>query len=367
MKYVLIGLLPFFLTAQTEMKCEAGKCFSGKSSMQKPKNEKTNSQKISSAKILKKPSVEQLFNVKTMKVKSIISGKKQVNYGYIVAQDASTIDITAWFSGYVDTLYANNVYSKVKKGDILAKVYSPEVYKAKQDYLNSLHYNTTHTAPAMLESAKTKLELLGINEKEITQIQLTHKVDKLTNIYAPISGWIFQKNINKGSSFNTQKPLFQIINLDKVWMEVRLFQKELQTLELLTTFEVTTEGIEKTFKATKELLYPMLDPKMATATLRLGLENTKGLLKPGMYAKVQSSTNDETRLVVPRTAVIRKNGLWYAFLQTQFKGEYEPIPIEIQPLDALHYEVISGLTLNDTVVTNALFMMDSDAQINSIY
>ena len=86
-----------------------------------------------------------------------------------------------------------------------------------------------------------------------------------------------------------------------------------------------------------------------------------------MYAKVYASADAKSRLVIPRTAAIRKNGTWYAFLATEFKGEYEPIVIEIKPLDSKHYEIIKGLKEGDTLVNNALFMMDSDAQINGVY
>ena len=111
----------------------------------------------------------------------------------------------------------------------------------------------------------------------------------------------------------------------------------------------------------------MLNPKEATATLRLELDNSEGLLKPGMYAKVHASAQTQSKLVIPRTAVMRKSGIWYAFLATEFKGEYEPIVVEVKPLDNKHFEVIKGLHKGDTLVNNALFMMDSDAQINSVY
>ena len=150
-------------------------------------------------------------------------------------------------------------------------------------------------------------------------------------------------------------------------MEVKLYQNEIEKLSLLEHFTVKPKGIQKTYKANKSLLYPMINPKEATATLRLTLDNEEALLKPGMYAKVHASAHAKSRLVIPRTAAIRKNGLWYAFLATEFKGEYEPIVIEIIPLDSQHYEILKGLKEDDTLVNNALFMMDSDAQINGIY
>lgn len=367
-RYTIILLFIFITTAQAEMKCEAGKCSTGKetttkevvkkepakSTIEKPKREHT-------------PTIEQLFNVRTVKVTTQKSAHKQTNYGYIVAEDSLKTDVVAWYSGFVESLYADTLYKKVTKGEILAKVYSPEVYKAKQDYLNSIRFHAKRSSPAMVKSARIKLELLNVSSQEIDRINRTQKVEKYTTIISPVSGWIFEKNINQGSSFSSKKKLFQIVSLKKVWMEVKLYQNELEKLNTLKDFTVKVKGINHTFKAARSLLYPMLDPKEATATLRLELDNHEGLLKPGMYAKVYASAGTASHLVIPRTAAMRKNGTWYAFLATEFKGEYEPIQIEVKPLDNTYFELLSGLNEGDTIVNNALFMMDSDAQINSIY
>jgi len=173
--------------------------------------------------------------------------------------------------------------------------------------------------------------------------------------------------VNEGASFTSKKRLFQIINLKKVWMEAKLFQNELNKLKHLQEFKVSSKGLEHMFTAQKELLYPMIDIKEATITLRLSIDNPDELLKPGMYVKLHSSAQKDTKLVIPRTAAMRKSGTWYVFLATEFKGEYEPIVVELKPLDNKHFEVTKGLMTGDEVVNNALFMMDSDAQINSIY
>lgn len=365
----------FFLStvsqAESSMKCEVGKCSSGSTSSTKKVPQKPIDKTVIVEAKKEEPksrqTVKQLFNVTTVKVSKLKTAKKQTNYGYIVAQDGAMVDVVTRYSGYVEDLYADTRFKRIEAGDALASVYSPEVYKAKQDYLNSLNYNMKTSMPEMLKSAKIKLELLGVCQKEIDAIAKEHYADAYTTIFSPISGWIYEKNINAGDSFTNKKKLFQIVNIDKVWMEVKLFQNELKTLRKLEDFQVTVKGLEKTFDAKKTLLYPILDPKEATATLRLNIANPQGLLLPGMYAKVHAQTTDKSRLVIPRTATIRKSGTWYAFLATEFKGEYEPIEIKIQPLNNKYFEVLYGLREGEEIVNNALFMMDSDAQINSIY
>jgi len=358
LKTLIFLLIPLLLSAQ--MKCEAGKCGSD-SSMTK---EAILTKKINTS---KKATVEQLFNVTTTEVKKLSISKKQVNYGYIVAKDSNIIDVTAWFTGYVNTLYANTRYMKVTKGDILATVYSPEVYKAKQDYINALKFNKKRAVKNMVQSAKTKLLLLGVHPDEIRNVRVKQIATQFTNIYAPSSGWLLKKNINKGSYINNKKTLFKIMDLSKVWLEAKIFQNELINLRHFDNFTVEVKGISNIYKAKKELLYPTMNPKVATATLRLTLDNTDGLLKPGMYAKLYASQKSLAKMVVPQSAVIRKNAKWYVFLSTEFKGEYEPISIDLKPLNSRYYEVIKGLKVGDKVVNNALFMMDADAQINSIY
>ena len=383
---LLLSLTLLSPLAYAEMKCESGKCTSGKATNEKkvpskptsqaaskkstdtplPKKTKPEANKPKKERTVR-PTVKQLFNVTTTRVFRETVVPEQVNYGYIVADEAKRTDVVAWYSGYVIELYVDTRYRKVKKGEALALVYAPEVYKAKQDYLNSLNFNAKRPSPAMVRSSRLKLKLLNVSEKEIARIRPGGVVEKYTTLYAPADGWLFDKRIEAGSAFKNGMKLFEIVDLGTVWMEAKLYQEQLAKLNRFIRFSVIPEGFSEQFEAQKELLYPRLDPKEATATLRLRIENPKGVLLPGMYAKLYASTKPKARLLVPRSAVIRKKGEWYAFLATEFKGEYEPVKVQVAPLDNRYFEVLDGLNEGEEVVNNALFMMDSDAQINSIY
>ena len=357
-KTFTLVLFCLLLHAESAMKCQAGKC-----GADMPVGKKVPTKPFKPL----KQTVQQLFNVTTVKIKTISIAKKERYYGYVVADDANKEDISTRFSGYVIELFAKRGYQKVKKGDPLAKLYSPEVYQAKQDYLHSLEYDKQTPSTQMVTSAKRKLYLLGVSDKEIQEIQKSYSVNEYTTVYAPQSGWIFEKNINRGSSFSKEKKLFEIVNLQHVWIEVKVYQNELKQLSALEYFTVEPRGMNKKYSAKKSLLYPSLNPKEATATLRLIVDNPQEHLKIGMYANVYASKRSQTHLVIPRSATIHKNGKWYAFLATAFRGEYEPIAIEIEPLNRDYYKVLDGLQSGDSVVSNALFMMDSDAQINGLY
>jgi len=314
-----------------------------------------------------RPSVEQLFNVRTVTVQTGRAARTHTNYGYVRADESRTVDVAPRFGGYVQTLYADTRYRRVTKGEALAKVYSPEVLQAKEDYLTALRFNQTRPSKAMLQSLRRKLDLLGVGADEIDKVRTTMKADALTTIHAPASGWIFMKNVSEGSAFKAGMTLFTVVNLDRVWVEAALYQQELPQLDTLTEFTVRATGASRPYRATKMLLYPSLDPKAATATLRLAADNPDNTLLPGMYVTVTAAAKAVTVLTLPRSAVIRKNGAWYVFRTGDFKGIFVPVKVDVKPLDTDRVEILSGLADGDEVAEGALFMMDADAQLDGLY
>jgi len=315
----------------------------------------------------KEASVEQLFSVQTVKVQKIKTSHSKKNYGFVKANEARVYEVSPRFGGFVKKLYADKIYKYVKKGEPLALVYSPEVYKAKEEYLNSYNYTKNRPNKGMLKSAKLKLALLEVAPNEISQVIKMREVSPNTTIYAPQSGYIFMKNINEGSAFNAKTNLFEIVNLDDVWVEVKVFEDDVKWLKHANDFRVSFKTTDKTYETHSKLLYPNLSPKEATLTMRLTLNNKDHTLFPGMYADVISKDKAKEYLTLPQSAVILKDGKYYVFVVGEFEGEYEPMEVDVKPLNNETYIITSGLSEGDEVVNNALFMMDSDAQINGLY
>ena len=309
----------------------------------------------------KQVTVEQLFNVQTVKVLQNSHAKSFKSFGFVKIDDSRVYDVSPRFSGFVEILYADRLYKKVRKGDALAKVYSPEVLKAKDEYVNSVRYSKNKT---MISSSITKLKLLKIPANEIDS---KIKNRNFTTLIAPASGYIFKKALNNNSAFAAKNVLFEIVNLESVWVEVKIHQDQLQQLSDIDTFILSTPSSNKTYSAKNAGIYPMLDAAQESFTLRLEVKNQDTELKPGMYMSVNMNQKANTYLTLPTTAVIRKNGVFYAFVVGEYEGEYEPLQIEVEVLNPDTYIVKRGLNAGDEVVNNALFMMDSDAQVNGLY
>ena len=314
--------------------------------------------------LAKDVTVKQLFNVQSVKVKSMNAAQSQKYYGYVKEDDSKIYDIAPRFDGYVEQLYADKSYTFVKKGSLLATVYSPEVFKAKEEYRTALEFSKTFADTQIVKSSKERLLLLGVSDKEIALIEKELKVSKNTDIYAPINGYIFEKSVVKGSAFSAKQNIFRIVNLSNIWVEVAIYPQDYELISKLSDFTINSPA--GNFKAKKELLYPRINSKDAPFTLRVSVQNPKGKLISGMYVSVSADTKKERVLTLPSTAVIFKNSKYYVFVKGEFAGEYEPRVVEARELDANTYAV-KGLQEGDEVVNNALFMMDSDAQINGLY
>ena len=311
--------------------------------------------------------VTQHFNVVTTTVKEESVKLSKTFYGYTAVDESRIVDVVPRYSGYVETLYADKLYKHLHKGEKIAKVYSPEVFKAKEEYLRSYNYaKSAKGSKGMVRSSEIKLALLGVDKQEIASVVKTGKSEELTTIFSPADGLVFEKAVEKGSSFAKGQKLFRIISLDKEWVRIKVSDADIEWVRSVQDFEVSFDGLKQVYKAKFDIVEPKLDPKEALYTVRAVLENVDKKIYPGMYAKVKASKILGVRLVVPASAVIRKNGKHYAFLATEFKGEFEPIEIDAKRLGD-RYIVKSGLQKGDEIVKSAMFMMDSDAQINSLY
>jgi membrane fusion protein, copper/silver efflux system len=309
----------------------------------------------------KEATVTQLFNVQTLKVQESSHAVSLKSFGFVKVDDSLVYDVAPRFGGFVEVLYADTLYKKVKKGEALAQVYSPEVLKAKDEYVNSVKYSKNQ---GMIESSLTKLKLLNIPDNEMNA-KLKNR--DFTIITSPASGYVFKKSLKNNSAFNTKQVLFEIVNLDTVWVEVKIHQEQLPLLSSIETFTLTSPSLATSFVAKNSGIYPELDAKEESFTLRLEVNNPNAELKPGMYMNVSMSQKADTYLTLPTTAVIRKNGVFYVFVVGQYEGEYEPLEVEVTVLNPNTYIIKNGLSAGDTVVNNALFMMDSDAQVNGLY
>jgi Cu(I)/Ag(I) efflux system membrane fusion protein len=307
--------------------------------------------------------VEQLFNVKTVTVSKEEVVHSRRYFGTVAADEGRVHEVSLRFGGYVGRVAVDRPYRYVKKGEKLFDIYSPELFLAASELVNTLQ--STHKG--LQESIVKKLRLLGIAESVISGIIKAKKVDEFIPVYAPAGGYVTQKNIVNGSSVKAGQLLYTLTDLDAVWVMARVYESDLAHIHEGMAARIRIDGRAGEYSATLERIYPDVDAKTRSVAVRLSVANPEHALFPGAFADVALLSAPKTMLLLPKTAVITKGDRHYVFVAGEYEGEYEPTPIQARRIERGRFEVLGGLEEGTSVVDNALFLFDSDAQINGLY
>lgn len=146
----------------------------------------------SGLKHLLKPVNEQVVsNVLTVKPESgtkIFSMQVQGNITYDTRDQAS---IASRVSGRVERLLIKYNYQPIKKGQLIMEIYSPDLAAAQRELLFIYQSDKNDN---MMQKAKERLLLLGMQQGQIQQILKTGKILYRIPVYSNASGYILDKS-----------------------------------------------------------------------------------------------------------------------------------------------------------------------------
>jgi len=305
--------------------------------------------------------VSQVFNKKLVKVQKEHIGTLKSFYGTSALNETKIYDIVTRFDGYITNLYANEQYKSIKKGKALFTIYSDEINSIQQELQIAKKFNKS-----LINSNIEKLKALDINSSTIKRIKSSKKTIKNISFYSSSNAIILQKNINKGSFAKKGKLLLQLASLDELWFIASVYQKDLSFIKKDMKARIYLDGIKKPIVSKVDMIYPKIDLKTKTVDVRFVLENKDLKLIPNMFGKVDIKTIEKEMLTLPKTAVLSKGDKFFVF-QNLSKTEFEPIEVKAKRISSNKYEIIEGLEEGQSVINNALFLLDSDATTNGLY
>ena len=319
----------------------------------------------------------QLINIRTVPVQRKEVSRTVRAVGTVTYDQSKVAAITSRVKGWVEKLYVDTPGAVVEQGQPLMELYSPDLYSAAQDYL--LAYRAAQSAPgggrfaqarsadadALLESARKRLELLGIAPEQIKALEQSKSATPAIPIVAPISGTVVEKNVVQGQMIEPNAPLYRIADLSQVWIEAQLYEYELPLVKIGQEVTVTIPAFpERTFTGKVDFIYPSSEGTTRTTKARVILDNPNALLKPDMYANVQVEAGLGEELVVPASAVFDTGKRQYVFVQEK-PGSFVPKLVELGPKVGDDFVVSRGLEAEQEVVVNGNFLLDSESQLKA--
>jgi Cu(I)/Ag(I) efflux system membrane fusion protein len=204
----------------------------------------------------------------------------------------------------VEKLSVNFTGVPVKAGDVLAEVYSPELYQAVRELLmasrgareaatsiSAMGRSVLGGGEDLVSLAADKLKLWGITQAQIDDILRAGKADFRMPIVAPIGGVVVRKNVVEGQYVAEGDPLFEIADLSHVWILAQVYEDQVGLVKVGQPVEATVEAYPgEVFKGRVAFRDPALNPATRTMNVRYDLENADGRLQPGMFATVTLRT-----------------------------------------------------------------------------
>lgn len=308
-----------------------------------------------------------LANIQT----SIVgSGKAEDNEiqlsGKIAENEATNVVQVSYFSGRIETLAIGFIGEEVFKGQLLATMYSPELYAAQQELITALSLKDTQ--PALYKAVRTKLKLWKLSESQINKIEMSGKIQENFPVYATVSGTVSEKLVAEGAAIKKGQPLFKIANLETVWASFDVYENQINRFKKGQEITITTNAAPNNlYKSKVAFIDPILNTSTRTVTLRAVLPNKEGMFKPGMFVEgeIKTINSKATEVIaIPSSAVLWTGKRSVVYLKATInESVFEIRKITLGNKNGSTYEVLSGLKNGDEIVTNGTFTVDAAAQL----
>lgn len=326
------------------------------------------------APVLLDPARLQALGVRTERVERRSFTRDVRATGIVRIDERLQSHIHVKFDGFVERVYVNFVGRKVRKGEPLLSVYSPDLLAAEtelaqayaaRDRPRSGPFAESDRAQteALIKAARSRLALLDVPPSELVRLERTREPRRALTITSPLAGTVVERNVVDGMRVMPDTALMVVADLRTVWVMADIFEHDLGSIHLADHAVIAFAGHAAPDREGRvAFISPTLNENTRTAQVRIELENGDGAVRPGLFANVTIHVESGDRLAVPASAVIATGLRQITFVQTA-PGRFEPRVVRTGTRAGDALEVLAGLDEGAVVVVSAQFLLDSESQI----
>jgi len=290
----------------------------------------------------------QLGNIHADTIQNGTIGDKLVLTATLNFDQMKASSVSARVMGRVEKLYYKNVGDFVKKGAPLYELYSEELNNAKQEYLLALERKKVFVNETMmnfdqlLQSARNKLLLWGMSDKQVQELAQQKKASTTTTFYSPVSGTITSLETREGD-YVMEGGVSQMADINR---------NSIATVQF-----PDFDGLE--IRGTIGFVNPEINPDTRINLIRVAIPNSGNQLKPGMSAYVLLKSAPRKTLTLPIDAVIRDGNGATVWVRTG-KKTFKTLMVETGLETDDRIEIRSGLRSGDVVVVSGAYLLQSE-------
>jgi len=289
--------------------------------------------------------------------------------GTIKADERLASSQVAHVPGRIEQLFVSFTGEQVYAGQKSATIYSPDLVSAQQELLEAVKLQSIN--PKLLAAARDKLRFWKIGPQTIADIEATGNIRETFTLVAEASGIVTNKRVNVGDYVQKGQAIFDLMNLNKVWVFFDAYEEDLSNYKVGMPIEFTTPSVpNKVFKTKISFIDPVIDAQSRVTVLRASIGNEKGQLKPEMLVSgttQKQRTSSAAQLTVPKSAVMwtGKRSVVYVKVPDETIPSFKYKEVTLGDRVGEAYVVLEGLDAGDDVVTYGAFTIDAAAQLNN--
>lgn len=282
--------------------------------------------------------------------------------GYVSYDETKVSHVHMRAEGWIDELVTKVEGARVAKGDLLFRIYSPDIVVAQSDYLQALRGGNKE----LIALADERLQLLGLEARQVRALAKSRRVSQLVEVYAAQDGVIAELNVAEKMFVTPGTSILSIADLSTVWVLADIFEAQIGYLRKGLSASVKDShdsGLQ--LEGDLEYVYPMIDPKTRSGKVRLRFTNPDEVLKPNMFADVIVRAEPiEDALVIPTDGLIR-TGSSTRVVAALGDGRFEPREVKIGVVTDDLVQVLGGLEEGEEIVVSGQFLIDSESSLSS--
>ncbi len=215
-------------------------------------------------------------------------------------------------------------------------LYKDDVYSEQNVQQVTVEYKNLK---ALVKSLEQKLFLIGINPDQLGDENISNKI----NLVSPIKGYLKAVNVNIGKYVSPTDILFEIVNSDKLFLELTLFEKDADKVALGQKIKFFINNETEVHEASISQTGKSVSADKTFRVYGTVTSACKNVL-PGMYVNALIEESDKKVTALPSEAIVSFNDKEYIFVFEKNKVEAGKAMTEYRILEVKKGVTSSGYT-----------------------
>jgi Cu(I)/Ag(I) efflux system membrane fusion protein len=270
--------------------------------------------------------------------------------------------VTTKVPGWIEHLAVAATGDRVRRGQVLAEIYSPDLVASEEEYLVASRMGNAMGAASLL-----RLRAFDVPEPEIARLRRSGRSARQIPVMATVDGVVIDKLVQQGMRVAAGAALYKTTDISEMWLIAQVQEQDIGAIMPGQPAHATFIAFPgRIFEGSVDFIYPSLSAETRTARVRIVIPNPGGALRAAMFATVQmdAMAGSEPLLSVPNSAVL-DSGARQVVLVDGGAGRFEPRQVQLGAHGDDWVQVLDGITAGDRVVVGANFLIDAESNLRT--